>query len=205
MEREEVHIRAAKPEDAERLLAIYAPYVEKTAVTFEYDVPSAEEFRGRIVSVLARFPYLAAEKDGEIVGYAYAGPFHSRAAYGWGVETSIYVDPAKKRMGLGGKLHRALENVLREQGFLNMNACIAVPEKDDEYLTRNSVEFHRHLGYRMVGEFIQAGYKFGRWYNMAWLEKHIGDHAGNQAVPKTFGQVRDVVENRLQNMEMRGI
>ena len=68
MEREEVHIRAAKPEDAERLLAIYAPYVEKTAVTFEYDVPSAEEFRGRIVSVLARFPYLAAEKDGEIVG-----------------------------------------------------------------------------------------------------------------------------------------
>ena len=141
MERDEVRIRAAKPEDVERLLAIYAPYVEKTAVTFEYDVPSAEEFRGRIVSVLARFPYLAAEKDGEVLGYAYAGPFHSRAAYGWSVETSIYVDPARKRMGLGGKLHRALENVLREQGFLNMNACIAVPEKDDEYLTATAWSF----------------------------------------------------------------
>ena len=196
MEREEVHIRAAKPEDAERLLAIYAPYVEKTAVTFEYDVPSAEEFRGRIVSVLARFPYLAAEKDGEIVGYAYAGPFHSRAAYGWGVETSIYVDPAKKRMGLGGKLHRALENVLREQGFLNMNACIAVPEKDDEYLTRNSVEFHRHLGYRMVGEFSQAGYKFGRWYNMAWMEKHIGPHGPEAKPPVGFAEVRERVKEK---------
>lgn len=196
MRAEDICIRAARLEDAEALLAIYAPYVEKTAITFEYDVPSVEEFRGRIAAVLARHPYLVAEKDGMILGYAYAGPFHSRAAYGWAVETSIYVDPGKKRMGLGGRLHGALENVLREQGFLNMNACIAVPEKDDGYLTRNSVQFHEHLGYRMVGEFTQVGYKFGRWYNMAWMEKHIGAHGPGAKEPVGFGEVRERVKEK---------
>lgn len=191
-----VRIRAARLEDAAALLAIYAPYVEKTAITFEYDVPSVREFRERIKGVLVQHPYLVAEKDGAILGYAYAGPFHSRAAYAWGVETSIYVNQEKKRMGLGGRLHRALEDVLREQGYLNMNACIAVPEQDDEYLTRNSVQFHEHLGYRVVGEFTQVGYKFGRWYNMAWMEKHIGPHGPGAEPPVAFGQVRGRIKEK---------
>ena len=101
MGEDKIRIRAARLEDAENLLAVYAPYVEKTAVTFEYDVPSVEEFRRRIGKTLARYPYLVIEVDGEIGEYAYAGPFHSRAAYGWAVETSIYVDTGKRRMGLG--------------------------------------------------------------------------------------------------------
>ena len=165
-----IRIRPAKPEDAEKLLAIYAPYVEQTAITFEYEVPTVEEFRERIHNTLKKYPYLVAEQGGEPVGYAYVGPFHDRPAYDWAVETSIYVDQNKKRMGIGKKLHEALEEELRNRGFLNMNACIAYPAQEDEYLTRNSVEFHAHLGYRMVGQFHQCGYKFHRWYDMVWME-----------------------------------
>ena len=134
-----IRIRPAKPEDAEKLLAIYAPYVEQTAITFEYEVPTVEEFRERIHNTLKKYPYLVAEQGGEPVGYAYVGPFHDRPAYDWAVETSIYVDQNKKRMGIGKKLHEALEEELRNRGFLNMNACIAYPAQEDEYLTRNSV------------------------------------------------------------------
>ena len=175
-----IRIRPAKPEDAEKLLAIYAPYVEQTAITFEYEVPTVEEFRERIHNTLKKYPYLVAEQGGEPVGYAYVGPFHDRPAYDWAVETSIYVDQNKKRMGIGKKLHEALEEELRNRGFLNMNACIAYPAQEDEYLTRNSVEFHAHLGYRMVGQFHQCGYKFHRWYDMVWMEKLLAPHRPQQ-------------------------
>ena len=193
---EEVKIRIATEADATGLLEIYAPYVRETAITFEYEVPTAEEFAGRIGKVLERYPYLVAERNGQIVGYAYAGPFHSRAAYQWGVETSIYVDKSCKRMGIGGKLHRTLESILREQGILNLNACIAFPRPEDEHLTADSVKFHERLGYRMVGEFEKCGYKFSRWYNMVWMEKHIGVHLEKQPPVKSFGQVRESVEER---------
>ena len=106
---ENVKIQVASVEDAEELLAIYAPYVEKTAITFEYEVPSVEEFKGRIAHVLQRFPYLKAVEDGKILGYAYVSPFKERAAYGWSVETSIYVDENVKHKGVGRKLHEVLE------------------------------------------------------------------------------------------------
>lgn len=118
------------------------------------------------------------------MGYAYVGPFHDRPAYDWAVETSIYVDERKIHKGVGGKLHDALEQVLKTQGILNMNACIAWPDgEEDETLTKNSGEFHAHLGYRMVGEFQKCGYKFHRWYNMIWMEKIIGEHADEQPSP----------------------
>lgn len=189
MENRDVRIRAASPEDAKALLGIYGPYVERTAITFEYQVPSEEEFARRIEKTLKKYPYLAAEAGGEVLGYAYAGAFHDRAAYDWAVETSIYVDQNKKGMGIGRMLHDALEDVLKRQGILNMNACIAYPEKEDEYLTKNSAEFHEHLGYRMVGEFRKCGYKFGCWYHMVWMEKWIGDHHENPERPRTFAQV----------------
>lgn len=195
---EKLKIRAASAADAEKLLAIYAPYVEKTAITFEYDVPSVEEFAGRIRRVLEKYPYLVAEQDGEPVGYAYAGSFHDRAAYSWAVETSIYVDQNKKKTGIGKKLYDALEAVLKEQGILNMNACIAYPETEDEHLTKNSVEFHAHLGYRFVGEFEKCGYKFDCWYNMVWMEKHIGEHHKGQPAPKRFDEVRDVIKEKYR-------
>lgn len=192
-----IRIRPAKPEDAEKLLAIYAPYVEQTAITFEYEVPTVEEFRERIHNTLKKYPYLVAEQGGEPVGYAYVGPFHDRPAYDWAVETSIYVDQNKKRMGIGKKLHEALEEELRNRGFLNMNACIAYPAQEDEYLTRNSLGFHTHLGFRPVGSFTRCGYKFGRWYNMVWLEKLMGEHPASPAPVRPFPEIREKVEQFL--------
>lgn len=179
-----ITIRMANPADAQALLNIYAPYVINTAITFEYNVPSVEEFASRIAHSLEKYPYLIAEEGGNILGYAYASPFHDRPAYDWAVETSIYVDQNIKHRGIGRKLHDALESTLREQGILNMNACIAYPPEEDEHLDKNSVEFHAHMGYRLVGEFYKCGYKFNRWYNMVWMEKLIGEHLSDQKPPK---------------------
>lgn len=175
-----VHIRTATVSDAAQILSIYAPYVMQTAITFEYEVPSLEEFSERIAHTLERYPYLVALQGERIVGYAYVSPFHARPAYDWAVETSIYVDMDCKRMGIGHQLYDALEGLLKKQGILNLEACIAYPETPDEYLTRDSVAFHEKKGYRMVGEFYQCGFKFNRWYNMVWMEKFIGEHRADQ-------------------------
>lgn len=191
-------IRIAAKEDAKELLAIYAPYVEKTAITFEYDVPSVQEFEERIEHILEKYPYLVAEREGKIVGYAYASDFHSRAAYGWAVETSVYVQKDMKKTGIGRALYEALEKILAMQNILNLNACIAYPEKVDPFLTKNSVNFHEHMGYRLVGEFYKCGYKFGRWYNMVWMEKHIGEHKNNPPQVKTFDEVRKEIAEKYK-------
>lgn len=183
-------IRIAKKEDAKELLAIYAPYVEKTAITFEYDVPTVEEFANRIEHTLKKYPYLVAKQDGEIVGYAYAGTFYNRAAYDWAVETTVYVREDQKKNGIGKSLYETLENILAMQNVLNLNACVAYPETEDEHLTKNSAEFHAYMGYRLVGEFYKCGYKFGRWYNMIWMEKHIGEHVDNPPAVKNFEEIK---------------
>lgn len=174
-----IKIRDACPEDAEALLKIYAPYITDTAISFEYELPGLSEFRERIAHILEKYPYILAVKDEEILGYAYASAFHPRAAYQWSVELSIYVDSEKKHSGVGGRLYRELEQRLKSMGFLNINSCIAVPREGtsgDEYLDNNSMHFHEHLGFRLVGRFHDSGYKFGRWYDMIWMEKLIGEH-----------------------------
>lgn len=171
-----MQIRTAEISDAERLLAIYRPYVMDTAITFEYEVPSIEEFAARIQAVLVQYPYLVAENHGEIVGYAYASPFKERAAYDWAVETSIYVKKECRGNGYGRKLYAALEEKLKAQNILNVNACIAYTETEDETLTNHSMYFHESLGYILVGRFHKCGYKFNRWYDMIWMEKTLGSH-----------------------------
>ena len=184
-----ITIRPATSDDAKALLSIYEPYVEHTAITFEYEVPSVAEFRERIVHTLQHYPYIVAERDSEIVGYAYAGPLHARAAYAWSVETSIYVKENEKKSGIGKALYNSLEKALAAQNMTNLNACIASPVVDDEYLNHNSIQFHEHLGYSMVGEFHKCAYKFGRWYNMVWMEKVIADHPDRQPDVIPFGEI----------------
>ncbi|MCH3971595.1 MAG: GNAT family N-acetyltransferase [Oscillospiraceae bacterium] len=192
----EFEIRTATQRDAQALLEIYAPYVKTTAVTFEYRVPSAAEFAGRIVHVEGKYPYLLAQAGGEILGYAYAGAFHAREAYDWAVETSIYVNKNKKRMGIGSRLYGALEAALKEQGVLNLNACIAFPQREDAYLTKDSAVFHEKMGFRFVGEFHECGYKFDRWYNMIWMEKQIGPHTAHQPPIKDFAEIRAQIRQK---------
>lgn len=190
---EKVLLRVASLEDAAALREIYRPYVERTVVTFEYDVPSEEEFRRRMAAILPCYPYLVAEQGGRPLGYAYAAPFKSRRAYDWAVEVSIYVERSCRRGGLGRRLYQAVEDILREQGILNVNACITYAEEEDEYLTQDSPAFHSRLGYRQVARFHQCGFKFGRWYDMIWMEKHLGPHAPDQPDPRPFAAVRPLV------------
>lgn len=173
---ENIVIRSVSLNDAEALLNIYAYYVKNTAITFEYDVPTLEEFKQRITNTLKKYPYLVVVKEGTILGYAYAGVFKNRAAYDWSAEMTIYLKYDAVKCGLGRMLYEALETEMKKRGFLNLYACIGYPIEEDKYLTRNSAEFHAHLGYQTVGEFHKCGYKFGRWYNMIWMEKLIGEH-----------------------------
>ena len=194
-------IRVATENDAEALLQIYAHYVENTAITFEYEIPSVEEFRNRIHHTLEQYPYLVEVEDGQIVGYVYASAFKKRAAYDWAVETSIYVDRERHRGGLGRKLYAALEKGLQLQGICNVEACIAAPIGEDPYLPPDSIDFHEHLGYRMVGRFEKCAYKFHRWYDMVWMERFIGEHPEmpKELAPiKKFPEIRSELEEWLK-------
>lgn len=174
MNENDLLIREAREADAAALLNIYAPYVRDTAVSFEYDVPSEAEFRARIQSTLEGFPYFVAERGGRIAGYAYAGPFKTRKAYRYSAETTLYVQKDARRTGVGRALYAALEGALCERGFRNLYACIACPEAEDEFLTRDSLEFHARMGYREVGLLHRCGNKFGHWYDLAVMEKFLG-------------------------------
>lgn len=197
MKNETLKIRIATLADAGELLKIYDYYVKHTAVTFEWITPSLEEFRGRMKSVLEKFPYLVCELDGEIVGYAYAAPFRVRAGYGRAVETTVYVKKDIRGCGIGGKLYGALESILKMQNILNLYACIAYLENDDEYLTSASPDFHAHIGYSLAGRFVRCARKFDRWYDMIWMEKMIGEHGETPAEPVLFEQVRGRVKDEL--------
>lgn len=169
-------IRMAKPTDAAELLAIYAPYVEQTAITFEYTVPTLAEFRNRINDILPSYPYLVAEQDGRLLGFVCLHAFVGRQAYSWAAEISIYLSMEQRGRGLGRRLYQAIEQTAAQQHIYNLNACVACPETEDAYLTRNSMQFHQHMGYKLVGEFHKCGFKFNTWYNMVWLEKLLGTH-----------------------------
>ena len=190
MNTSDITIRIASPSDAPELLAIYAPYITKTAISFEYDVPSVEEFADRIRTTLEKYPYLAAESDGHIVGYCYVSILHGRQAYDWSVETSIYVEQNCKHLGIGRKLHDALEQALSAMGILNLYACIAFPIGEDPYLTEDSVHFHEHMGYEHTAHFHKCGYKFNRWYDIVWMEKTIGKHLECQPAVKKFSEIK---------------
>lgn len=164
-------IRFATPQDAARLVEIYRPYVEHTAITFEYTVPSAEEFAERIRHTLEKYPYLVAaeEETGNILGYAYASAFKGRAAYDWSVETSIYVEEGQDHRGIGRLLYQQLEYWLEKQHICNVCACITYPNPA-------SIAFHEGFGYKTVAHFHSSGFKLGEWQDMVWMEKELCPH-----------------------------
>ncbi len=176
VKKDNISIRKGTVDDAKELVNIYAYYIENTAISFEYEVPKLEEFQERISNTIEKYPYLVILQNERIVGYAYAGPLKKRAAYDKSVEVTIYIAHNARKCGFGRKLYEALEIELKKMGILNLYACIAYPKENDEHLTKNSEQFHRHMGYEQVGRFHHCGCKFGKWYDIIWMEKMIGEH-----------------------------
>lgn len=185
----DIAIRMATEEDAEEILNIYSHYVTDTAISFEYEIPSAAEFSQRIRSTLQRYPYLVSMEGQRISGYAYASAFIKRPAYDWAAETTIYLRQDCRGKGLGKKLYLALEDILKRQNIINLNACVAYTAVEDAHLTNASMFFHEHLGYSKVGHFTKCGYKFGTWYDMIWMEKIIREHPDS---PELFLPITDI-------------
>lgn len=159
-------IRSVQLADAKAIRDIYQPYVTDTAITFEVDVPTVQEFEKRITQTLAHFPYLVAVVEGKVVGYAYASTYYARAAYDWTVELSIYVAKETRGKGVGSALYEALEEELKARGYLRFLACIAVPNEA-------SISMHKKRGYVQVAHFPKIGFKFNQWHDIVWMQKTI--------------------------------
>lgn len=162
-----ITIRTATPDDAAACLAIYAPYVRDTVISFEYEPPTADEFRARMRAVLPHKPWLVAEVDGRTAGYAYATTFRARVAYQWTAEVAVYVDPARHRRGVGRGLYSALIDRLRALGYRTLVAGISLPNPQ-------SVGFHEALGFRRTAHFPAVGYKFGAWQDTGFWALDLG-------------------------------
>ncbi len=156
-----VSIRQATPEDAAAIVALYAPYVTGTSVTFEYDVPTVEDYRHRIEEITQFFPFFLLLEDGQPAGYAYAHFFHERKAYQWMCETSVYVGQGHHRKGYASLLYERLLDALRRQGFCQAVAILGCPNEPSE-------RFHQAMGFALLGTFARAGYKLGQWHDVKW-------------------------------------
>ena len=161
-------IRFANPGDAGAILGIYAPYIEKTAITFEYDVPSLPEFSERIAKIQEKYPWIVYEEDGKILGYAYGSPEFTRAAYQWTVETSVYLAKEARGRGIGTSLCKKIFDILKKQNFC---ICYVLINDDNEA----SIKMHEKFGFRTVGIRKNCGYKFEKWHSIIILEKQLND------------------------------
>lgn len=159
-------VRLATVQDVPRILEIYGPYVENTAISFEYTVPTLEEFTQRFLKITAGFPWLVWEEDGVILGYAYGSKAFERAAYQWCASASIYLCPEACGRGIGKQLYAVLEQRLQALGYRKVYAVITTANDA-------SVAFHRAVGYRHTATMPDCGYKFGKWYGTVWMEKDL--------------------------------
>ncbi len=176
-------IRLARPSDAPAVAAIYAPIVERTAISFELDPPSAAEMAGRIEANLRTAPWLACDQDGVLAGYAYASRHRERAAYRWSVDVSVYVRDRFRRGGVGRALYTSLLELLRLQGFHAAHAGITLPNAA-------SVGLHETLGFRPVGVYPQVGFKLGRWHDVGWWQLPLRERRGEPAEPLAMDALR---------------
>jgi len=190
-------LRAATPDDAAGVHAIYAPVVRETAISFELEPPSVDELAARIRTTLERWPWLVCEapaaapaaarhaaRESTILGYAYAGSHRSRAAYDWCVEAAIYVHPQARRAGVARALYTALFAILKEQGFVNVYAGITLPNAA-------SVAVHEALGFRPFCVYRGIGFKLGRWHDVGWWELTINSRDGAPRALVPYPSVRD--------------
>lgn len=172
-------VRPASPEDAGWIADIYAPIVRDTVISFEMEPPGAAEMRRRIRDTLEIYPWLAAERDGRPLGYAYASAHRTRAAYRWSCDVSVYVSPHAQRERVGTALYARLLEILTGQGFRNAFAGIALPNAA-------SIALHERMGFAHLGTYRGVGYKLGAWHDVGWWQKQLSSTAGVPAEPVPF-------------------
>ena len=181
-------IRIATHADLPAILAIYGPYVLNTTASFEYTVPTLEEFTRRFDAITAQFPWLVWEEDGIVLGYAYGSAPFSRAAYRWSGESSIYLSPQAQGKGIGKKLYTALEDILRLLGY-RLSYALITSENEA------SLRFHEALGYRVLAHFPGCAYKMGRQLGVTWMEKILISAEMPSNFPKSFPSFVENIEN----------
>ncbi|MDZ4823324.1 MAG: GNAT family N-acetyltransferase [Flavobacteriales bacterium] len=162
-------IRNISPEDAIGILNIYAPYVLNSAITFEYDVPSVDEMKNRILHYTEKYPWLVAEDEGKIIGYAYASTYRERTAYQWCCESSVYVSEDVKGKGLAHLLYDRLFELLTAQGICNVYGIITLPNPVSE-------KFHSKCGFESFAVFKNVGYKLEAWHDVLWMVRFLNEH-----------------------------
>ena len=168
-------IRFANFADARAIAAIYAHYVHKTAITFVAEAPTTADFVSRISD--PRYPFLVAEHNDRVVGYAYASMFRTKAAYRWDVELSIYLAPGLEGQGVGSQLMEELLGAGEKQGYLNAYSCITMPND-------RSVNLHKKFGFEELGRFPNSGYKLGQWHDVIWMGKNLYTPEGDPDEPR---------------------
>lgn len=168
--RNDIIFRLVSEADAPEILNIYAPYVTDTVISFEYEVPSVTQFQDRIRSISAEYPYIVCLSGDKIVGYAYGHRYIERAAYQWNAELAVYIDKDWHGAGIGKKVYGALIEILKLQNVKTVYGCITSQNE-------KSIGFHKALGFTEVGTYHKTGYKCGRWLDVAWLEKTIGEYS----------------------------
>jgi L-amino acid N-acyltransferase YncA len=183
-------IRLATPADAVEIAAIYRPFVEETAISFELEAPNAGAMAQRIETTLQRTPWLVCERNRAVAGYAYASKHRDRAAYQWSVEVSAYVRADLRRGGVARRLYERLFEILAAQNFVNAYAGITLPNDA-------SVGFHESLGFTPVGVFHNIGFKFGRWHDVAWYERPLADHVVPSGPPTQLPELASTTLNNL--------
>ncbi len=180
-------IRLATIEDSADILGIYKPFITDTTITFEYDVPSLEEFEDRMENIQSIYPWFVCEIDNKIVGYAYASKFNERAAYDWSVDFSIYISPEYQRRNIGKALYHALLETLKVQGFCNAYALITSPNIKSENI-------HRSLGFKEIAVCKNVGYKMGEWHDVKCFELEFAKHDDEPHKPKTIDEIKETNE-----------
>jgi phosphinothricin acetyltransferase len=180
---ERVSIRLAASADAAGMLAIYAPIVRETIISFELDPPTTAEMRGRIESGWPHWPWLVCERAGGLLGYACASQHRTRAAYQWSVDTSVYVRADARRGGVARALYTSLFAILALQGFRNAYAGITLPNAA-------SVGFHEALGFEPVGVYRKVGYKLGAWRDVGWWARDLAEHGPDPSPPLDLTALR---------------
>ena len=178
-------IRLANEADIPAILDIYGPYVLDTAISFEYSVPTLEDFTARFRSITAQFPWLVWEEDGVVLGYAYGSLPFGRAAYRWVSACSIYLAPQARGKGIGTLLYTALEKILKAQGYRKTYAIITSDNP-------GSIAFHEKRGFRFVAEFTDCGVKFGKLYSVIWMEKVLNPGEISNIFPIPADQVVNI-------------